>query len=44
MVEYVLNFVRGVEREDKNFDGDTALMLAVLYSDLKMVGWFYNTK
>jgi hypothetical protein len=38
MVEYVLNFVRGVEREDKNFDGDTALMLAVLYSDLKMVG------
>jgi len=44
MVEYVLNFVRGVEREDKNFDGDTALMLAVLYSDLKMVKWCWNPR
>ncbi|EAR89739.2 ankyrin domain protein (macronuclear) [Tetrahymena thermophila SB210] len=37
MVDYLLTKYESLEKEDKNFDGDTALMLAVLYSDLKMV-------
>ncbi|KAL4489904.1 hypothetical protein ABPG72_010803 [Tetrahymena utriculariae] len=37
MVDYLLMKYEALEKEDKNFDGDTALMLAVLYIKVRLL-------
>ena len=37
IIRYILSFPNEVNIEDKNFEGDTALMLAVYTGNLKLV-------
>ena len=36
-MKYILEEVEGINKEDKNFDGDTILMIAVLKGNLDIV-------